>query len=166
MGTKFTFTNVGKFMMTVFANICLYHYIHNSSLYYSGSWIRTNAHLSVVGLWALWPRPLVDPAVNLTISSGGEARTPDRLLTKQLLYQLSYSGKKTYPYLRSPRWSESSGYSQWSGTLTIKGVTPHTGAFKWPYMLPTPSMQTSGTWWLTDTPGLVLLGYIVDLIPP
>ena len=62
-------------------------------LFSGGSgWIRTTEanrnRFTVCPIWPLWNAPLFNFK---KIGAGGRTRTPDLLITNQLLYQLSYT---------------------------------------------------------------------------
>ena len=67
-----------------------------SSLLYGGSgWIRTTEvtdnRFTVCPLWPLGYTPIFN--LKISVGAGGRTRTPDLLITNQLLYQLSYTSK-------------------------------------------------------------------------
>gem|GEM_PF-5244773 len=67
-----------------------------SSFLYGGSgWIRTTEvtdnRFTVCPLWPLGYTPVL--SLKNSVGAGGRTRTPDLLITNQLLYQLSYTSK-------------------------------------------------------------------------
>ena len=55
-----------------------------------GRWIRTTegiaSRFTVCPIWPLWNSPIFN-----CVGAGGRIRTPDLLITNQLLYRLSYT---------------------------------------------------------------------------
>ncbi len=66
-----------------------------SGLFGGGWWIRTTegiaSRFTVCPLWPLGKSPIFDFCFRL-LGAGRRTRTPDLLITNQLLYQLSYTG--------------------------------------------------------------------------
>ncbi len=58
-------------------------------------WIRTTEvtdnRFTVCPLWPLGYTPIL--SLKISVGAGGRTRTPDLLITNQLLYQLSYTSK-------------------------------------------------------------------------
>ena len=58
--------------------------------YGGGRWIRTTegiaSRFTVCPIWPLWNSPILT-----CVGAGGRIRTPDLLITNQLLYRLSYT---------------------------------------------------------------------------
>ena len=67
------------------------------SSYGGRSWIRTmevvDNRFTVCPIWPLWKSPLLKIQPFKTAGAGGRIRTPDLLITNQLLYQLSYTSE-------------------------------------------------------------------------
>ena len=59
-------------------------------LFGGGRWIRTTegiaSRFTVCPIWPLWNSPIFN-----CVGAGGRIRTPDLLITNQLLYRLSYT---------------------------------------------------------------------------
>ena len=69
-----------------------------------GGWIRTTEvednRFTVCPLWPLGNSSISSWALSKGLGAGGRTRTPDLLITNQLLYQLSYTSVSARPQQR------------------------------------------------------------------
>ena len=86
------------------------HAIRRNDFLGGGRWIRTTEvtdnRFTVCPLWPLGNSPIFTCALKRKLGAGRRTRTPDLLITNQLLYQLSYTGivaDSRAPWLNSKR---------------------------------------------------------------
>ena len=71
-----------------------------SGIFGGGRWIRTTEvtdnRFTVCPLWPLGNSPIFTCALKRKLGAGRRTRTPDLLITNQLLYQLSYTSEFSF----------------------------------------------------------------------
>ena len=79
------------------------HAIRRNDFLGGGRWIRTTEvtdnRFTVCPLWPLGNSPIFTCALKRKLGAGRRTRTPDLLITNQLLYQLSYTSKLSFSLL-------------------------------------------------------------------